>query len=107
MHAISLGVAGTRTQVWTQPENAIVRASLDVERTFEAIRLELKARGCDHGLTSIVRLAHKMGVNRATMPWTDAEYALFRRGYAEKRPVREIATDIGRRVRRSPAWRVN
>ena len=98
MRAISLGIAGTRTRVWTQAEKAIVRAGLDAEHTFEAIRLTLKAKGYDRGNTSIVRLAHKMGVNRATTPWTDEELALLRRRYAEKRPVREIADELGRNV---------
>ena len=88
----------TRTRVWTQLEKAIVRAGLDAERTYEAIRLELETKGYDRGLTAIVRLAHKMGVNRATTPWTEAEYAVLRRLYAEKRPVVAIAAEIGRRV---------
>lgn len=98
MRAIALGVAGSRVRNWTQAEKAIVRAGLDAERTFEAIRMELEAKGYERGLTSIVRLAHKMGVNRATTPWTEDELALLRRRYAEKRPVREIANELGRNV---------
>ena len=98
MRAIALGVAGTRVRNWTPAEKAIVRAGLDAERTFEAIRLELKAKGYERGNTSIVRLAHKMGVNRATTPWTDEELALLRQRYAEKRPVREIAEELGRNI---------
>ena len=98
MRAIALGVAGQRTQVWTQPEKAIVRAGLDAARTFDAIRRELEAKGYERGLTSIVRLAHKMGVNRATDPWSEAEFALLRQRYAEKRPVREIAAEMGRGI---------
>ena len=98
MRAIALGVAGTRVRNWSQAEKAIVRAGLDAQHTFEAIRLALKTKGYDRGNTSIVRLAHKMGVNRATTPWTDEELALLRRRYAEKRPVREIADELGRNV---------
>lgn len=98
MRAIWLGVAGTRTRVWTPAEKAIVRAGLDAQHTFGVIRLALAEKGFERGFTGIVRLAHKMGVNRATAPWTEAEYALLRQGYADKRPVREIADAIGRRV---------
>lgn len=98
MRAIALGVAGGRTRVWTQAEKAIVRSGLNAERAFEAIRVELAEKGFERGLTSIVRLAHKMGVNRATTPWSDAELATLRRLYAERRPVREIADALGRNV---------
>ncbi|MCJ2020563.1 winged helix-turn-helix domain-containing protein [Methylobacterium sp. E-065] len=98
MRAIALGVAGGRTRVWTQAEKAIVRSGLNAERAFEAIRVELAEKGFERGLTSIVRLAHKMGVNRATTPWSDAELATLRRLYAERRSVREIADTLGRNV---------
>ena len=98
MRAIALGVAGLRTRPWTPAEKAIVRAALDADRTFEAIRIELESKGYERGHTAVVRLAHKMGVHRATASWTDDELALLRRRYAEKRPVREIAEEIGRHI---------
>lgn len=98
MRAIALGVAGTRVATWTRDEKAIVRAGLDAKLTYQAIRRELEAKGYDRGLAGITKIARRMGINRATTVWTDEETALLRRLYAAKRPVREIAAQVGRRV---------
>lgn len=98
MRAIALGVSGTRVAKWTQPEKAIVRAGIDAGLTYQAIRRELEAKGYDRGLHGIATIAKRMGCGRATAVWTVEETELLRRLYAEKRPVRDIAAQVGRRV---------
>ncbi|MEN3208598.1 winged helix-turn-helix domain-containing protein [Methylorubrum populi] len=98
MRLISLGLSGDRVKTWTKPELAIVRAGVDARLTYGEIRARLRAAGYERGQTAVLKQASSMGERRADPPWSDEDVAILRRRYAERKPQKAIADELGRGV---------
>ncbi|MCJ2051673.1 helix-turn-helix domain-containing protein [Methylobacterium sp. J-070] len=99
MRLISLGLSGERVRTWTRPELAIIRAGIEADHSYVAIREALRRAGFERGRSAVYKQAVSMAAERrADPPWTNEDVALLYRRYAEKVPQRTIAEELGRGV---------
>ena len=96
MRAIVLGITLDRVPYWTEPEKRIALDGLRAGKTHGEIREELRQAGFERGPTSLFKFAQKHRIIRKPDPWTEDHIALLTQRYTEKRPVREIAAELGK-----------
>lgn len=96
MRAIVLGITVDRVRYWTEEEKKIALAGLRANKTHGEIREELRRAGFERGPTALFKFAQKHRIVRKPDPWTEHHITLLERLYAEKRPVKEIAAELGK-----------
>ena len=96
MRAIVLGITVDRVPYWTDEEKKIALDGLRAGKTHGEIREELRQAGYTRGPTAMFKFAQKHRIVRKPDRWTDDHVALLRQRYAEKRPVKEIAAELGK-----------
>ncbi len=96
MRAIALGITLDRVRYWTEAEKKIALDGLHAGKTHGEIREDLRQAGFERGPTALFKFAQKHRIVRKPDPWTEDHIALLMQRYAEKRPVKEIAAELGK-----------
>lgn len=98
MRAIVLRITLDRVPYWTEEEKKIALDGLRANKTHGEIREDLQRAGYTRGPTAMFKFAQRHRIVRKPDPWTEDHIALLRKRYAEKRPVREIAAELGKPI---------
>lgn len=97
MRAIALGITLDRVNYWKPEEEAIALAGLDAGKSTREIIAELAKAGYERRTGGIAKLMARHNITRGLNdPWTSDELTTIRRLYAEKKPVKEIAAELGK-----------
>lgn len=96
MRAIVLCITLDRVPYWTDEEKKIALDGLRAGKTHGEVREDLRRAGFTRGPTAMFKFAQKHRIVRKPDPWTEDHIALLKQRYAEKRPVREIADELGK-----------
>lgn len=96
MRAIVLQITIDRVPYWTEAEKKIALDGLRANKTHGEIREDLRRAGYTRGPTAMFKFAQKHRIVRKPDPWTEDHIALLGQRYAEKRPVKEIAAELGK-----------
>lgn len=97
MRAIALDITLDRVNYWQPEEERIALAAINAGKSTREVIADLAAAGYDRRTGGIAKFCARHNIVRGlNQPWTAEDEQTLRTMYAEKKPVKDICTALGK-----------